>query len=143
VTRWRAAAVVVVVGGAVVIGGGCSDSTEGAEVLAELRSEPIWTALPAGGQQAAFSAPEHCRPHEETAVVLFVNVGDGGIEEATAHYAEVLSETGWDISKQELTGDATTVVAEKVADEGPLGIQVSGSSSFGRVEVRGWPTAAC
>jgi hypothetical protein len=125
------------------MGGGCGPSGEGSEVLAALRSEPVWADLPAGGTQSAFSADERCRPAEESGVFLLVDVVGGGVEEATAHYAEVLRATGWEISTQDLTGGATTVTAEKVAEEGPLAIHVSGSRAFGRVEVRGWPTAAC
>lgn len=51
---WRRLLLVAIVA---LLVGGCGASNEGAAIFAELRAEPIWTALPEGARTTLLSPP--------------------------------------------------------------------------------------
>jgi hypothetical protein len=140
--RWLAVVVFLLV-----INGGCvSDEVSGVEELRMLRSEAIWDELPPGGTRELFASPERCEPYgDETSIWLRVSVNHGGIAAATRHYIGLLEDGGWDISKEAVTDDQSSVSAEKATETGLQAIEITGYSANGdkRVEVRGWPGNAC
>ncbi len=136
----------IVVAILVVVVGCTSEDASGAEALRTLRAETIWDELPPGGTPDLFADSEDCEPYgDDTSIWLRVTLGDGGIASATQHYLDVLDDSGWDISKNDVTVDKSSVVAKKQTAAGLLTIQIRGYRilSEERIEVRGRASDAC
>ena len=104
--------------------------------LDALRSEPVWSELPPGGEEVLSSlGPQQCDSMGD-AVDLAQRIEVPGVPAAFEHYAAVLGDTEWNLGERE---SGTGLLATKDSGNRTMVVWVTDLSFTGTptVEVRG------
>lgn len=119
----------------------CSTSSDESAVLDALGAEEVWSGLPQGAEQVAFSGDSHCSGNSGRAEVWMRVQADDTLV-AVKYYLEVLQDTDWSIVEQDLEFESQNVVAIKDLADGSVALHINGWDR-GRVELRAYPTEGC